>query len=70
MYSDRKNYIIEVPVTVSITVPKFDYDSQTFYSHDQYVEDQVRKQIPLYNNHLSIDLDLVDFSDASIVDDI
>lgn len=66
--SETTTYFVEIPTTITIQVPKKQFDTLTMFNFDDYIEKKIREQIPLYNGHVSIPVEFFDFSQASVVD--
>ena len=61
-------YYVEVPTTVTIRMTPEEFDNLTMFNFESTIEKRLREQIPLFNDHIHIPVDFLDFSNASVVD--
>jgi hypothetical protein len=61
-------YYVEVPTTVTIKMTPEEFDNLTMFNFEGTIEKRLREQIPLFNDHVHIPVDFLDFANASVVD--
>jgi hypothetical protein len=61
-------YYVEIPTTVTIQMTPKEFNHLTMFNFESTIEKRLREQIPLFNDHVHIPVDFLDFSNASVVD--
>lgn len=66
--SDTKMYYVEIPTTITIHMTREEFDNLTMFNFESTVEKRLREQVPLFNDHVHIPVDFLDFSNAAVID--
>ena len=61
-------YYVDIPTTVTIKMTPEEFNNLTMFNFESTVEKRLREQIPLFNDHVHIPVDFLDFANASVVD--
>ena len=61
-------YYVDIPTTVTIKMTPEEFNNLTMFNFESTVEKRLREQIPLFNDHVNIPVDFLDFANASVVD--
>ena len=61
-------YYVDIPTTVTIKMTPEEFNNLTMFNFESTIEKRLREQIPLFNDHVHIPVDFLDFANASFVD--